>query len=196
MNEMSTCLWVKIKQQPTPDHVYTFISYAISNDSNAIAMENEYKPGKCMLLASLSGKKYWFTLGESTFVSWTFWCFTWKLQSQDYLLYINGNNLARSSEHSKSKPNHKQIDGGGVLVLGQDQDNVGGGFFSGQAFQGDMTEFNLWNRFISKQEIQLLMMSTCGIDDHDVIVSWHSSTFELFNVTEVEQMHFENKCKY
>ncbi|XP_070546060.1 neuronal pentraxin-2-like [Ptychodera flava] len=141
-------------------------------------------------------KKHWFR-GIPSFLSWKFWCFTCNLNSHstEYLLYINGIRInIREDVTSGKEPSN--IEGGGLLILGQDQDKVGGKFDLPQAFQGDMTEFNLWDRFISQQEIQLLMMSTCGIGDRDVIVSWQSSTFELFHVTERDQMHFDDKCKY
>ena len=40
------------------------------------------------------------------------------------------------------------IRGGGALVLGQEQDSVGGSFQSFQSFIGEMTGVNIWNHVI------------------------------------------------
>ena len=51
------------------------------------------------------------------------------------------------------------IRGGGVLVLGQDQDSVGGGFSAGDSFIGEMTDVNIWDRVITDQEITRMSKS-------------------------------------
>ena len=45
------------------------------------------------------------------------------------------------------------ISGGGSLVLGQDQDSLGGGFDVRQSFVGEMTGVNIWSNVLSDQEI-------------------------------------------
>ena len=51
------------------------------------------------------------------------------------------------------------ISGGGSLVLGQDQDSVGGGFESRQSFIGEMTGVNIWSCVLGDQEIAALSKS-------------------------------------
>ena len=46
------------------------------------------------------------------------------------------------------------IRGGGHLVLGQDQDKLGGGFQEHESFIGEMADVNIWNRVIPDQEIR------------------------------------------
>ena len=46
------------------------------------------------------------------------------------------------------------IPSGGTAVLGQDQDSVGGGFQTNQAFgPGQLTEVNMWSWVLSENEI-------------------------------------------
>ena len=45
------------------------------------------------------------------------------------------------------------IRGGGALVLGQDQDSLGGVFQGFQSFLGEMTGVNIWDHVIEEQEI-------------------------------------------
>ena len=42
----------------------------------------------------------------------------------------------------------------GVLVLGQDQDALGDGFEADQAFSGELTQFNIWDRVLTQDEIE------------------------------------------
>ena len=45
------------------------------------------------------------------------------------------------------------IRGGGVLVLGHDQDSIGGRIQASQSFIGEMTGINIWDHVITDQEI-------------------------------------------
>ena len=49
--------------------------------------------------------------------------------------------------------------GDGVLVLGQEQDDKGGAFSANEAFVGNMTQLNVWDRTLSALEIRTLMVS-------------------------------------
>lgn len=40
------------------------------------------------------------------------------------------------------------------MVLGQEQDSVGGGFDPAEGFAGQMAGFRLWNRVLSPSEIE------------------------------------------
>ena len=52
-----------------------------------------------------------------------------------------------------------EISGGGVLVLGQDQDSLGGGFDAIDSFIGEMTGVNIWDHVIKDQEIMRMSKS-------------------------------------
>ena len=51
------------------------------------------------------------------------------------------------------------IRGAGSLVLGQEQDRVGGGFNADQSFVGELTGVNIWDRVIHHQEIARMSKS-------------------------------------
>ena len=59
------------------------------------------------------------------------------------------------------------IRGGGFLVLGQDQDSLGGGFERDQSFIGEMTAVNIWSRVLVDQDIAALS-NTCLAGEGDV----------------------------
>ena len=56
---------------------------------------------------------------------------------------------------------------GGTLVLGQDQDSVGGGFQESQSFQGMLSNVNIWDNVVTPATIED-MASTCHWDEGDV----------------------------
>ena len=51
------------------------------------------------------------------------------------------------------------IRGGGILVLGQEQDSMGGSFDANQCFIGEMTGVNIWDHVIKEQEIMRMSKS-------------------------------------
>ena len=46
-----------------------------------------------------------------------------------------------------------------MLVLGQEQDSVGGSFYANQSFMGEMTDVNIWDHVIKDQEIMRMSKS-------------------------------------
>ena len=49
--------------------------------------------------------------------------------------------------------------GGGVLILGQEQDSLGGSFEINQCFIGELTGVNIWDHVIHEQEINHMTKS-------------------------------------
>ncbi|XP_077998614.1 fibrinogen-like protein A [Glandiceps talaboti] len=64
------------------------------------------------------------------------------------------------------------IRGGGVLILGQDQDTVGGTFDPNQAFIGELSQFNIWDRILSINQIISNMADCSGTGN---VYSWHTN---------------------
>ena len=56
----------------------------------------------------------------------------------------------------------------GALVLGQEQDSVGGKFVANQSFIGEMTGVNIWSRVLDSNEIATLNQSSCTAGEGDV----------------------------
>ena len=67
------------------------------------------------------------------------------------------------------------INSGGVLVFGQDQDSVGGGFETSQSFAGLMSHVNMWNYVLNP--FSLVDMATGFGNEKGNLVSWR----ELLN---------------
>jgi pentaxin family protein len=74
---------------------------------------------------------------------------TWRSSDGQTQLYKDGQ-LAYSGTLAAGSP---IVGSGGAVVLGQDQDTVGGGFQPAQAFLGDLDEVSLYDRVLSPAEV-------------------------------------------
>jgi len=54
-------------------------------------------------------------------------------------------------------------------MLGQDQDSYKGGLDVAQAFQGNMTNVNMWDRVLTAQEITALSQSCTGGGEGNIL---------------------------
>ena len=68
------------------------------------------------------------------------------------------------------------ITSGGALVLGQDQDSIGGGFETNQAFIGVMEELSIWSTFRSSQEINENMYTYLAGTEQDLVSYYRFNT--------------------
>jgi hypothetical protein len=80
--------------------------------------------------------------------SWHHLAVTWQQSSGALRLYKDGNLVSAPTVAAGYT-----FMSGGALVLGQEQDSVGGAFSSSQAFTGDCDEVRIWNRVRSQAEI-------------------------------------------
>ncbi len=84
--------------------------------------------------------------------SWHHLTVTWQQSSGALRLYKDGNLVSAPAVAAGYA-----FMSGGALVLGQEQDSVGGGFSSSQAFTGDCDEVRIWNKARSQAEILATM---------------------------------------
>jgi Pentaxin family/Concanavalin A-like lectin/glucanases superfamily len=74
---------------------------------------------------------------------------TWRSDTGEVTLFKDGQKV-----FSTIMAKGKTLDNGGSLVLGQDQDKVGGAFDVNQAFKGWMREVRIWDKIRSPEEIR------------------------------------------
>lgn len=81
---------------------------------------------------------------------WHHVCATWEQHSGRWALFSDGRRRAGAQGLSAGQP----VPPHGVLVLGQDQDSLGGGFSAREAFSGNLTDFHLWDRVLSLEQVR------------------------------------------
>ena len=90
---------------------------------------------------------------------WHHVCITWKSSDGSVEAYKDG-----VSQFNKTGIIAGQrISPAGIWVIGQDQDSYGGTFQEKDAFQGSLTDVNVWNRVLDAKEISTLAREKCGL---------------------------------
>jgi len=91
---------------------------------------------------------------------WHHICVSWESSSGSWKLYKDGN-LKQEGTNFKTGYTIRQ---GGTLVLGQEQDSVGGDFDASQSFQGMLSNVNVWDQVLDATLIKERSKS-CELED-------------------------------
>ncbi len=141
-------LWVR---SPALNRPMTYLNYAVPEDDNEFflystdAMTN-LNPGVIRSGAvqlDLSGGK---TFSDE---SWHHMAMRWRSSDGALDVFRDGVKIYSTVDYQTGLA----MATNGTFVLGQDQDNVGGGFDANQAFIGEMDEVRVWNTFRTDQQI-------------------------------------------
>ncbi|KAK3754669.1 hypothetical protein QZH41_009119, partial [Actinostola sp. cb2023] len=95
---------------------------------------------------------------------WHHLAITWDNTAGQLNVYVNGSKIGAANKRSGNVI-HK-----GALILGQDQ----GGYmksFSSRSLQGNLTNFNMWNKVLSPVEIASLASDKCSVERGN-LVDW------------------------
>ena len=93
---------------------------------------------------------------------WHNLCLSWERGSGSWKFFKDGE---PTDEGTNFKRGHT-IRQGGTLVLGQDQDSIGGGFETTQSFQGKLSQVNLYDHVLSVTKIKE-MSASCLLNEVD-----------------------------
>ena len=87
--------------------------------------------------------------------AWHHICLSWKNIFGQWKFYKDGD-LKQKGEDLK---HGHTITQDGTMVLGQEQDSMGGGFQKDQSFQGMLSNANVWDRVLTDTEIEQMSKS-------------------------------------
>ncbi|XP_070531941.1 serum amyloid P-component-like [Ptychodera flava] len=161
--EVTMCVWLKIDVgdrdstwQPTP------ISYAVAGQSNEIFVTH-----RDVLQFSIKGgrRQTGVVLNDGL---WHHLCLSWESDGGEWKVYKDG----KLEDDDTSTSSGDTLAGGGTLVLGQDQDQMGGGYQDAQAFIGSLTGFNMWPRALTDAEVEDVYESCANDGD---LFAWNIS---------------------
>ena len=160
---VTVCTWMKKYLDPRVQHIW--FSYAMFGRYNELMLSDYYHNA----------------VGNSVYMLWTdlvllknewyHFCVGWSASSDRMDFYVNGV-LVQTEATSISS-----IGAGGTLVIGQDQDSLGGGFDKNQAFGGELYQLNVFSRKLRVEEIAAMYFdgrcsSLPSTLVHDVVLSW------------------------
>ncbi|XP_018414077.1 PREDICTED: pentraxin-4 [Nanorana parkeri] len=146
LHELSICSWVKTNAS----YLGTILSYATEDNDNKLVLHGRN---------GATYDAFHFVIGDPAFRElplvplidgkWHHTCFIWSSIQGKYWFYVDRRLTSTGSRFQKGY----DIPPGGSLVLGQEQDTLGGGFDSSEAFVGSLAGFAMWNRALSPGEV-------------------------------------------
>ena len=99
--------------------------------------------------------------------AWHHICVTWENTQGSWNLYKDG----AVFDYGRGLLIGHEIIGGGVLVLGQEQDELEGGFVVKQSFIGSLTAVEVWDHVISPDDISR-MSKACKSSIKGNVITW------------------------
>nr|XP_008530684.1 PREDICTED: pentraxin-4 [Equus przewalskii] len=146
LRALSVCSWVRTASS----HLGTLLSYATEENDNKLVLHGR---------DSLVPGSIHFVIGDPAFRElplqplldgqWHHVCVIWTSILGKYWLHVDRRLVATGSRFREGY----EIPPGGSLVLGQEQDSVGGGFDSSEAFVGSMAGLAIWDRVVVPGEV-------------------------------------------
>jgi len=103
-------------------------------------------------------------------------CVRWENKTGSWNLTVDGKLI----NHGSGFQVGRVIRGGGIVIVGQDQDSYGGAFDSSQSFTGKISGINLWSRVVSHNEI--LRMSKIYYTENGDVLKWPDFVVSRYNV--------------
>uniref|UniRef100_A0ACB8G7D0 Uncharacterized protein n=1 Tax=Sphaerodactylus townsendi TaxID=933632 RepID=A0ACB8G7D0_9SAUR len=151
-------------------HRQTFFSYASKRNDNEIVLNRN---NIAYHLYMLGGNYVEFkvpdmltsnSVGEHV-------CVSWESATGLAELWVNGRPLVR-----KSLQKGHSVMAEGSIVLGQDQDNFGGGFDIDYCFVGEITDLYMWDRVLCPDEV-VLAFHNYPLPDY--LINWRSLSYSI-----------------
>uniref|UniRef100_H3D5S7 Pentraxin family member n=1 Tax=Tetraodon nigroviridis TaxID=99883 RepID=H3D5S7_TETNG len=161
MYAFTISMWIKSSASPG---IGTPFSYGAPGQANEIVLidcSSTIRQEKRLPLDVRDGK-------------WHHICITWTTRDGQWEAYQDGFKRGNGDNLAAWHP----IKAGGVIILGQEQDVVGGHFDAGQAFVGELSQVNIWDRVLKPAEIQ--SMANCSTYIPGNVVSWLATNVEVF----------------
>ncbi|XP_021048346.1 adhesion G-protein coupled receptor D2 [Mus pahari] len=142
---------VHVQWDETATEAVTLFSLATLAVANALQLRAFAEPGGYVRAALVvRGHHAPFNAIFRSDSRWHHVCATWEQRSGHWALFTNGRRCAEAQGLSVGHP----VPPDGVLVLGQDQDSLDGGFLARDAFSGNLTDFYLWDQVLSLEQVR------------------------------------------
>ncbi|TMS11190.1 Neuronal pentraxin-2 [Larimichthys crocea] len=163
---LTLCLWIKAGVGPS---LGTPFSYSAPGQANELVLI-EWGNNPMELLIDDKAITLPLSLNDG---KWHHVCVTWSTRDGQWEAYQDG--VQRGSGINLS-PWHP-IKPGGVFILGQEQDTLGGRFDATQSFVGEMSDLHMWSHVLTAGEISSL--ASCGSHLRGDVISWSETEVEL-----------------
>ena len=121
---------------------------------------------------------------------WHHVAITWESAGGTWHAYKDGVETKASSVPFQKD---QVVNGGGVMILGQDQDELGGGFNTEENLIGDVSQMNVFDYVLSANDIYNLVYSCDYVKGN--IAAWADFREQLFGEYHVTDKSYACDCK-
>ncbi|CAL8305686.1 unnamed protein product [Merluccius merluccius] len=166
MYAFTVCMWLKSSASPG---IGTPFSYGVPGQANEIVLI-EWGNNPIELLVNDKVAQLPLSVSDGR---WHHICLTWTTRDGFWEAYQDGERLGTGDNLAPWHP----IKPGGVIILGQEQDIVGGRFDATQAFVGEMSQFNIWDRVLRPADI--IGMANCSAYMPGNVIPWVDANVEV-----------------
>nr|XP_056722253.1 pentraxin-4 [Euleptes europaea] len=144
--ELSLCSWVRTGAR----YLGTILSYATEDNDNKLVLHGrDAAPRNAVHFVIGDPAFRELPVGRLLDGRWHHLCIIWSSIQGRYWFYVDRRLAAMGSRFQKGY----EIPGRGSLILGQEQDTLGGGFEPSEAFVGFLAGLAMWDRALSPGEV-------------------------------------------
>ncbi|XP_051760044.1 adhesion G-protein coupled receptor D2 [Ctenopharyngodon idella] len=172
LSAVSVC--VRVQWDPRHENVSTVFSYAATVFINEFQLRGKideskrnHTDRKVRLALLIQGQHHAYRAELPIDEDWHHVCVTWRSSNGFWAIYVDGKK--GDSGHGNAREKANDLYGGGIFILGQDQDTFGGTFT--EPFVGNLTDLNIWAEALELKQVQAL--NTCSqLTNHKAIFRW------------------------
>ncbi|XP_047433376.1 uncharacterized protein LOC125003465 [Mugil cephalus] len=166
MYAFTACVWLKAKE----GGIGTPFSYSVPGQPNELVLlQGVHNPVELLINDKVAQLPLSLPQDE-----WQHICVSWTLRDGVWKAYQGGKMKGRGEGLAAWHP----IKPGGVLILGQEQDTLGGRFDASQALVGELSQFNLWDRVLKPPEVAAL--ADCSSSALGNIAPWTDHDVDVY----------------
>ncbi|KAG8014589.1 Neuronal pentraxin receptor [Nibea albiflora] len=166
MYAFTACVWLKAKE----GGIGTPFSYSVPGQPNELVLlQGVHNPVELLINDKVAQLPLSLPQDE-----WQHICVSWTLRDGVWKAYQGGKMKGRGEGLAAWHP----IKPGGVLILGQEQDTLGGHFDASQALVGELSQFNLWDRVLKPAEVAAL--ADCSSSALGNIAPWTDHDVDVY----------------
>ncbi|XP_077327310.1 C-reactive protein-like isoform X1 [Lithobates pipiens] len=107
---------------------------------------------------------------DSETLDWRHICVTWDSDTGVIQLWVNGKLYPRKASMKGSS-----IAPEASIVLGQEQDSIGGGFDPKQSLVGEISDVHMWDYILTSEDVQKALYG----DFNGNVINWKSLVYEI-----------------
>ena len=143
LSDITLDMWIKLDSNPS---ALCFLSYATSVNNNAFLF---FKGSPNTMNFWLGASSRTFTLLDTYYLDGNWHNLIFARNGTTVKIYIDG--IERASTNNFFNGN---IETGGTLVFGQEQDSEGGGFATSQDLPGDISSVKIYSSYFNNTQVQ------------------------------------------